>query len=291
MRRLVLDVLYFVRNARDERPEALLKFRRVADQAGELIVGGEAAEIQHEERHQSHKKGSDRARQANARQQSDERFQNEREDDGEDRGDKKHAAQIENGDDDTARDHGQSVAAHVLLNHTGRRLAARSDYQDKTACSLRLARRKYNRSVISRGRILALDLGRKRIGLALSDELGLTAQGLETMDRVGRRDDIEVLRRLTVEKSVKLIVVGDPVHMSGEASRQSEYTREFARELEYKTGLPVKFWDERWTSREAERVLRGSGIAHDQRKPAIDRLSAVILLQSYLDSARPEPAA
>jgi putative Holliday junction resolvase len=145
--------------------------------------------------------------------------------------------------------------------------------------------------VLSRGRILALDLGRKRIGLALSDELGLTAQGLDTMDRVGRRDDIEVLRRLTVEKSVKLIVVGDPVHMSGEASRQSEYTREFARELEYKTGLPVKFWDERWTSREAERVLRGSGIAHGERKPAIDRLSAVILLQSYLDSARPEPAA
>ena len=111
------------------------------------------------------------------------------------------------------------------------------------------------------------------------------------MDRAGRRDDIEVLRRLTVEKGVKLIVVGDPVHMSGEASRQSEYTREFARELEYQTGLPVKFWDERWTSREAERVLRGSGIAHGERKPAIDRLSAVILLQSYLDSARPEPAA
>jgi putative Holliday junction resolvase len=86
--------------------------------------------------------------------------------------------------------------------------------------------------VASGGRILALDLGKKRIGLALSDELGFTAQGLETMDRVGRRDDIEVLRRLTVEKGVKLIVMGDPVHMSGEASRQSEYTREFARELE-----------------------------------------------------------
>jgi putative Holliday junction resolvase len=140
------------------------------------------------------------------------------------------------------------------------------------------------------GRILALDLGRKRIGLALSDELGFTAQGMETMDRVGRRDDIEVLRRLTVEKGVKLIVMGDPVHMSGEAGRQSEYTRDFARELEYKTGLPVKLWDERWTSREAERVLRGSGVAHGDRKPAIDRLSAVILLQSYLDSARPEPA-
>ena len=135
------------------------------------------------------------------------------------------------------------------------------------------------------GRILALDLGRKRIGLALSDELGVTAQGLETLQRVGRRDDIEALRRLASENNVKLIVMGDPLHMSGEQSRQGEYTREFARALEYKTGLPIRFWDERWTSREAERTLRGSGIAQGERKAAIDRLSAVILLQSYLDSA------
>jgi putative Holliday junction resolvase len=134
-------------------------------------------------------------------------------------------------------------------------------------------------------RILALDLGKKRIGLALSDELGLTAQGLKTLEREGRRDDIETLRKLAVESRVELFLIGDPIHMSGAPSRQGEYTREFARELEYKTGLPVKFWDERWTSREAERTLRGSGIAHGERKPAIDRLSAVILLQSYLDSA------
>jgi len=143
----------------------------------------------------------------------------------------------------------------------------------------------YNRIVNAIGRILALDLGRKRIGLALSDELGFTAQGLDTLEREGRRDDIEVLRRITVEKNVRLILVGDPLHMSGQQSRQGDYTREFAKELEYKTGLPIRFWDERWTSREAERTLRGSGIAHGERKPAIDKLSAVILLQSYLDSA------
>jgi putative Holliday junction resolvase len=134
------------------------------------------------------------------------------------------------------------------------------------------------------GRVLALDLGKKRIGLALSDELGITAQGLDTLEREGRRDDIEVLRRLTVDKNVTLILVGDPLHMNGTASRQGDYTREFARELEYKTGIPVRFRDERWTSKEAERTLRGSGIAHGERKPTIDRLSAVILLQSYLDS-------
>ena len=119
----------------------------------------------------------------------------------------------------------------------------------------------------------------------MSDELSITAQGLKTMDRIGRRDDIEVLRRLTVEAGVKMILIGDPRHMSGEESRQSRYTQEFARELARKTNLPVKFWDERWTSREAERVLRRSGIAAADRKPAIDRMSAVLLLQSYLDSA------
>lgn len=135
------------------------------------------------------------------------------------------------------------------------------------------------------GRILALDLGKKRIGLAMSDELGITAQGLKTLERTGRRDDIEVLRKMTVEFGITMILVGDPLHMSGDASRQGEYTREFTRELEYKTGLPVRFRDERWTSKEAERTLRGSGVAQGQRKAAIDRLSAVILLQSYLDSA------
>lgn len=135
------------------------------------------------------------------------------------------------------------------------------------------------------GRVLALDVGRKRIGLALSDELGITAQGIETLERTGRRDDIEVLRKLIVSKGVTELLIGDPLHMSGDASRQGEYTREFAAELERKTGLPITFRDERWTSREAERVLRGSGVANGQRKPTIDKLSAVILLQSYLDSA------
>jgi putative Holliday junction resolvase len=71
--------------------------------------------------------------------------------------------------------------------------------------------------------------------------------------------------------------------MSGEASRQGEYTREFARELERKTGIEVEFRDERWTSREAERTIRGAGVANSDRKPTIDKLSAVLLLQGYLD--------
>jgi putative Holliday junction resolvase len=93
-----------------------------------------------------------------------------------------------------------------------------------------------------------------------------------------------LLRRLAMERGIRQFLIGDPLHMSGEASRQGEYTRDFARELERKTGIPVVFRDERWTSREAERTLRGSGIANDRRKPTIDRLSAVLLLQNYLDS-------
>ena len=133
-------------------------------------------------------------------------------------------------------------------------------------------------------RILALDLGKKRIGLAISDELGITAQGLETMERKGRREDIETLRRLAAVRGVTRFLIGDPLHMSGAASRQGAYTREFASELERKTGLPVVFRDERWTSRAAERTIRGAGVPNHARKATIDRLSAVILLQSYLDS-------
>jgi putative Holliday junction resolvase len=78
--------------------------------------------------------------------------------------------------------------------------------------------------------------------------------------------------------------------MSGQASRQGDYTREFAAELSRKTGLPVEFRDERWTSREAERAIRGAGLMNSARKSTVDRLSAVLLLQSYLDSLRTKAA-
>ena len=119
--------------------------------------------------------------------------------------------------------------------------------------------RKYNRDVSIPGRILALDVGRKRIGLAISDELGITAQGLPTLERRGRRDDIEVLRKLSRERGVSQFLIGDPLHMSGEHSRQGDYTREFAQELGRKTGIAIAFRDERWTSREAERAIAGAG--------------------------------
>ena len=137
------------------------------------------------------------------------------------------------------------------------------------------------------GRILSLDLGKKRIGVAISDELGILARGLETLERQGRRADIEVIRRLTVAHGVTRILLGDPLHMSGEESSQGAYTREFAQELERKTRLPVVLRDERLTSWEAAESMRGTDVPRAARRATIDRLSAVILLQGYLDELRP----
>jgi putative Holliday junction resolvase len=132
-------------------------------------------------------------------------------------------------------------------------------------------------------KILALDLGKRRIGLAISDDLGITAQGLPTLQRRNNRTDLAALSRLVTERSVDLILIGNPLHMSGDAGVQAEGARAFADLVSSYTGKPAKLWDERLTTVEASRVLRDSGISLEKRKQAIDRLSAVILLQSYLD--------
>jgi len=142
-------------------------------------------------------------------------------------------------------------------------------------------------SQTAKGRILALDLGKKRIGLALSDPLGITAQGLPTLQRTNIREDLAILQNLVEQQQVTLLLMGNPLHMSGHEGRQVAYTREFAERLKERTGVEVKFWDERLTTVEAERVLRQSGISIEKRARAVDQLAAVILLESYLDS---EPA-
>ncbi len=133
-------------------------------------------------------------------------------------------------------------------------------------------------------RILALDLGKKRIGLAISDPLGITAQGLPNLVRTNKRADLAALGRLAQEREVSLILMGNPINMKGAEGRQSGWVREFAGAIQQRLGLPVRFWDERLTSVEAGRVLRQSGISIEKRAAAVDRLSAVILLQSYLDA-------
>jgi putative Holliday junction resolvase len=137
---------------------------------------------------------------------------------------------------------------------------------------------------IPKGRILALDVGARRIGLALSDELMLTAQGLETLQRTTLRDDIARLATLAEGHGVTLVLVGNPMNMSGNEGRQSGWVRDFAEKLHARSGLPIRMWDERLTTKEAERVLRSSGISRVKRGQAVDRLSAVILLASYLEA-------
>jgi putative Holliday junction resolvase len=136
------------------------------------------------------------------------------------------------------------------------------------------------------GRILALDVGKKRIGLAISDPLGITAQGLPTLHRTTIREDLAALTDLIRAHDVKLLLVGHPLNMSGSEGRQAAYTKEFAERLHASSNVEVRYWDERLTSVEAGRVLRSSGISIEKRAKAVDRLAAVLLLESFLDSER-----
>jgi putative Holliday junction resolvase len=135
----------------------------------------------------------------------------------------------------------------------------------------------------SSARVLALDVGLRRIGLALSDPLRITAQGLPTLQRTRVREDIAALAAIAAEREVVLFLLGNPLHMSGAGSRQGRSVRELGDRLQQRTGIPVQYWDERLTSVEANRVLQESGISLKKRKAAVDRLSAVLILQSWLE--------
>jgi putative holliday junction resolvase len=136
-------------------------------------------------------------------------------------------------------------------------------------------------------RYLGLDVGSKRIGVAVSDELGLTAQPVLTLTRKRNpRDDMRSLARLCRRFGCAEIVVGNPVHLSGEASAQALKTQAFAGELGQLAGLPVYLWDERLTSREAHELLYAAGKSRQEHKPLVDQVAAVLILQSFLDTRR-----
>jgi len=133
-------------------------------------------------------------------------------------------------------------------------------------------------------RVLALDVGTKRIGVAVSDPLGITAQGLETIQRQNKRLDFEALGHLLAQYEVAEIVVGLPLRLSGAEGTQSEKMRKFAGELESHFGLTVHLWDERWTSTEANRLLREAELSIEKRGKAVDRMAAVLILQSWMEA-------
>jgi len=134
------------------------------------------------------------------------------------------------------------------------------------------------------GRILALDVGSKTIGRAVSDPLGITAQGLETIRRKNKRTDFEQLARTIAEYEVREIVVGYPLHMSGAAGAQSLKMKEFAEEIHRRFSLPVHLWDERLTSAQANRLLRETDMSIRRRAEVVDRLAAVLILQSFMEA-------
>jgi putative Holliday junction resolvase len=133
-------------------------------------------------------------------------------------------------------------------------------------------------------RVLGLDVGSRTIGIAVSDPLGITAQGLETIRRQNKRQDFEQLGRIIQQYSVSEIVVGYPLRLSGAEGTQSEKMRLFAEELRKRFSLPVHLWDERLTSSEANRILREADLSIKKRAGAVDRMAAVLILQNWMES-------
>ena len=136
------------------------------------------------------------------------------------------------------------------------------------------------------GRIMGLDIGDKTIGVAVSDLMGLTAQGVTTIKRVGKKKDIEAIKQIISEKQVNKIVSGLPKNMNGTVGPQGEKVQKFCELLKEETNIPIEFWDERLSTVAAERSLIEGNVRRENRKKVIDMLAAVIILQGYLDLKR-----
>ena len=146
----------------------------------------------------------------------------------------------------------------------------------------------------ARPRYLGLDIGSRRIGVAVSDELGLTAQPVLTLERrrIGSaisRDDLRSLARLARRFGVAGIVVGNPLHLSGEASPQAERVHAFAAELGALAGLPIHYWDERLTTREAHQLLYEAGHERQKHRKVVDQVAATLILQGFLEAGNKVP--
>jgi len=131
---------------------------------------------------------------------------------------------------------------------------------------------------------MGLDYGEKRIGVALSDPLGLTAQPLTTLERTSLERDLDALAALQQRHEVRRVVIGLPLSLKGERGDRARAAEGFGRRLERRTGVPVEAWDERLTSVQAERALLEGDVSRKRRRELIDRTAAVFILQSWLDA-------
>lgn len=138
-------------------------------------------------------------------------------------------------------------------------------------------------------RIMGLDFGSKTVGVAVSDSLLLTAQGVEIIRRSREnklRQTMARIEELILEYEVEEIVLGCPKHLNGTEGVRVELTEEFREKLERRTGLPVFLWDERLTTVEADRTMKEAGVRRENRKEYVDKIAAVLILQGYLDRRR-----
>ena len=134
---------------------------------------------------------------------------------------------------------------------------------------------------------IGLDVGDKTIGVAATDDLGMTAQGVGTVWRKGDRHDFPALDRMLAGREVERFVVGWPINMDGTEGPRALKTRRFAQRLRASTGRPVLMWDERLSTFEADQVLAESGMRRERRKEVIDMLAAQVILRSWLDAGAP----
>jgi putative Holliday junction resolvase len=135
-------------------------------------------------------------------------------------------------------------------------------------------------------RIIGIDLGEKNVGVAISDELGITAQGLTCLRRTSDPKLLDDLCRLVKEKEAKLFVLGLPKKMSGEVGPKAREAMEFAEKLRGASGVEVSLWDERLTTVQAEKAMLEGDLSRKKRKKRRDMIAAQLILQSFLDSRR-----
>ena len=135
-------------------------------------------------------------------------------------------------------------------------------------------------------RVMGLDLGTKTVGVAISDALLLTAQGIETITRKDAnklRQTLARIEELILEYEVGEIVLGFPKHMNNDLGDRAQFSLEFKDKLERRTGLPVALWDERLTTVSADKLMMEVGVRREDRKQYVDKIAATIILQGYLD--------
>ncbi|HKM42363.1 MAG TPA: Holliday junction resolvase RuvX [Limnochordia bacterium] len=132
-------------------------------------------------------------------------------------------------------------------------------------------------------RMLGLDVGTKTIGVAVSDPMGWTAQGITVIRRSSKENDLQALQCLLDEYQVEKFVVGLPRRTDGSYGPETDKIYEFGSELERKFGLPVEYWDERFSTVAAQRVLLEGDVSRAKRRQVIDKVAATVILQAYLD--------